>query len=115
MQRRGKLRRTVFIEGLKLHLKCGVYPEERKLGVEVELTVEITAETFVDYEELHSTLIQVSSGTFTYIEEFQDVLLNTILEKWNPESVRIKTVKLSMPFQNSFKGAGVELLWEREK
>ena len=52
MQRRGKFRRTVFIEGLKLHLKCGVYPEERKLGVEVELTVEITAETFVDYLSL---------------------------------------------------------------
>ena len=115
MQKRGKLRRTVFIEGLKLHLKCGVYPEERKLGVEVELTVEVTADTFVDYEELHSTILQLSSETFTYLEEFQDLLLNRILERWNPESVRIKTVKLSMPFQNSFKGAGVELLWKREK
>lgn len=115
MQKRGKLRRTVFIEGLKLHLKCGVYPEERKLGVEVELTVEVAADTFVDYEELHSTILHLSSGTFTYLEEFQDLLLNRILERWNPESVRIKTVKLSMPFQNSFRGAGVELLWKREK
>lgn len=115
MQPRGKLERTVFIEGLKLYLKCGLYPEERKLGVEIELTVEVTSKEFVDYQELYRAVLDVSKKTFTYIEEFQDELLKTILEKWNSDFVRIKSVKLSVPFQNSFKGAGVELLWKREK
>ncbi len=115
MQPKGKVKRTVFIEGLKLHVKCGVYPEERKLGVEIELDVEVSSEEFVDYQELYRTVLEVSEETYTYIEEFQDNLLNNILKKWNPDFVRIKSVKLSMPFQNSFKGAGVELIWEREK
>ena len=115
MQPKGKLERRGFIEGLKLHVKCGVYPEERKLGVEIELTVEVSSKEFVDYQELYRAFLDVSRKTFTYIEEFQDELLKTILKKWNPDFVRIKSVKLSVPFQNSFKGAGVELLWKRER
>ncbi len=115
MQLKGRTERKVFIEGLKLHLKCGVYPEERKLGVEVEMTVEVSSEEFVDYQKLYETVLKASEKTFTYIEEFQDDLLNNIIKRWNPDFVRIKSVKLSVPFQNSFKGAGVELIWKREK
>ena len=115
MQPEGKVKRTVFIRGLKLHVKCGVYPEERKLGVEIELDVEVSSKDFVDYQELYKSVLEVSEETYTYIEEFQESLLNNILEKWNPDSVKIKSVKLSVPFQNSFKGAGVELIWKREK
>ena len=115
MQPRGRVRRTVFIEDLKLHLKCGVYPEERKLGVEIELTVEVSSQEFVDYQKLYETVLESSERTFTYIEEFQDELLNNIIKRWNPDFVRIKSVKLSVPFQNSFKGAGVELIWKRER
>ena len=96
-------------------MKCGVYPEERKLGVEVEMTVEVSSEEFVDYQKLYETVLKASEKTFTYIEEFQDDLLNNIIKRWNPDFVRIKSVKLSVPFQNSFKGAGVELIWKREK
>jgi len=115
LQPRGRVRRTVFIEDLKLHLKCGVYPEERKLGVEIELTVEVSSQEFVDYQKLYETVLESSERTFTYIEEFQDELLNNIIKRWNPDFVRIKSVKLSVPFQNSFKGAGVELIWKRER
>lgn len=115
MQPKGRVRRTVFIEDLKLHLKCGVYPEERKLGVEIELTVEVSSQEFVDYQKLYETVLESSERTFTYIEEFQDELLNNIIKRWNPDFVRIKSVKLSVPFQNSFKGAGVELIWKRER
>lgn len=115
MQLKGRVRRTVFIEDLKLHLKCGVYPEERKLGVEIELTVEVSSQEFVDYQKLYETVLESSERTFTYIEEFQDELLNNIIKRWNPDFVRIKSVKLSVPFQNSFKGAGVELIWKRER
>ena len=115
MQRRGRLKRTVFIEGLKIHVKCGVYPEERKLGVEVQLSVEVTSEKFVDYQELYRIILSVAEGTFVYLEEFQSKMLEKILSRYDPTSVRIRVTKLSVPFQNSFKGAGVELIWEKGK
>jgi dihydroneopterin aldolase len=111
----GKLERKVFLEEIKLHIKCGVYPEERKLGVEVLVSVEVTSEIFVDYEELYKTVVEVAnSQKFTYLEEFQDKLLSNIIDNWNPNFVRIRTLKLSLPFQNSFKGGGVELVWEKK-
>ncbi len=113
MQLKGRIRRKVFIEDLKLHLRCGVYPEERKLGVEIKLSVEVCSREFVDYQELYRVISEVSNKTYTYLEDFQDELLRVIVEKWDPDFVRIETIKLSVPFQNSFKGVGVELLWER--
>ncbi len=106
---------SVFIERLKLYLKCGVYEEEKSLGVQVELDVKVTSSEFVDYQQLYLTVLEISKNTFTYIEEFEEKLLEKIIDKWNPESVIIRVVKLSIPFQHSFERAGVELRWKREK
>ncbi len=105
--------RSVFIERMKVHMRCGVYKEERELGVQAEVSVKVISEDFVDYQELHSLILEASSKTFTYIEEFQDLLLEEILKRWKASEVIIKTVKVSLPFQHSFERAGVELRWER--
>ena len=107
--------RSVFIERMKVHMRCGVYRQERELGVQAEVSVKVTSTEFVDYQELYELTLEVSSGTFTYIEDFQDALLEQIINKWKPLEVIIKTVKLSIPFQHSFERAGVELRWQREK
>jgi len=112
----GKIERKVFLEDVKLLLKCGVYPEERKLGVEVLVSVEISSEEFVDYEKLYNEVFRVANTKeFIYLEDYQEELLDNILKNWNPNSVRIKISKLSLPFQNSLKRGGVELLWKRRK
>ncbi len=107
--------RSVFIEKMKVHVKCGVYREERELGVQAEVSVKVTSDEFVDYQELHSLILRVSAQTFTYIEDFQDKLLDEIKNKWNPKKVIIKVAKVSIPFQHSFERAGVELIWKREE
>jgi len=108
-------RRAVFIEGAKLHVKCGVYREERELGAQLELSVKVFSEEFIDYQELYRVIEEVARGVYTYIEEFQDRLLEEIINKWKAETIIIKTVKLSVPFQHSFERAGVELTWQRGK
>ncbi|MEO2065552.1 MAG: hypothetical protein ABGX17_03515 [Desulfurobacteriaceae bacterium] len=45
--------RSVFIEKMKVHVRCGVYREERALGVQVEVSVKVTSDEFVDYQGLH--------------------------------------------------------------
>ena len=107
--------RSVFIEGMKVHMRCGVYREERELGVQADVSVRVVSGEFVDYQELYNLIKRVASGTFTYIEEFQDALLEEIINKWNPDEVIIKTIKVSVPFQHSFERAGVELRWQRER
>jgi len=76
--------RAVFIEGVRLHLKCGVYREERELGVQTQVSVRVVSERFVDYQELYDLLLKVSEGVYTYLEDFQDALLEEIINKWNP-------------------------------
>jgi dihydroneopterin aldolase len=106
--------RSVFIEGLKLHLKCGVYEEEKTLGVQTRVSVRVVSEGFVDYQELYNLIREVSRQVYTYIEDFQDALLERVIERWRPGKVFIRVEKLSVPFQHSFEGAGVELYWEAE-
>ena len=110
------LRQSVFLEGLKLHLKCGVYEEERTLGVQVEVSVKITSEKFVDYRELHDTILKIAQDrVFVYLEDFAMFLLGVFRKKWEADSVIIKVVKVSVPFQHSFKRVGIELTWENDE
>jgi dihydroneopterin aldolase len=109
------LKQSVFLEGLKLHVRCGVYEEERTLGVQVEVSVKITSEKFVDYRELHDTILKVAKErVFVYLEDFAVFLLGIIRKKWEADSVIIEIAKVSVPFQHSFKRVGIELIWESD-
>jgi dihydroneopterin aldolase len=105
--------RSVFIEGMKLWVRCGVYEEERRLGVQLKLSVELTSSDFIDYQELHRLILEVAKGEYTYLEEFQDSLFEKFRERWNLDSVIIETVKLTVPFQHNFERVGVRLKWNR--
>ncbi|WP_163328176.1 dihydroneopterin aldolase [Desulfurobacterium thermolithotrophum] len=108
------IKRSVFIEGMKLHVKCGVFEEERKLGVQVLIDVKVESTEFVDYQELYELIFKTASERqFTYLEDLGEILLNKIHKRWNPESMEIKMTKLSVPFQHSFSRAGVNLIWKR--
>jgi len=107
--------RTVFIEGLKLYLKCGVYKEERELGVQTRVSVKVASEGFVDYQELYNLILSTSQRAYTYLEDFQEAILKEVVERWKPNRVFIRVEKLTVPFQHSFEGAGVELVWEEER
>ena len=109
------IRRSVFIEGMKLYVKCGVFEEERRLGGQILMDVKVESKEFVDYQELHNLILTiVNKNQFTYLEELGESLLNKIKENWHPELVIIRIAKLSMPFQNSFSKAGVEIIWEKD-
>jgi len=104
---------SVFIERAKLHLKCGVYEEERELGVQVEVSVKVNSESFVDYQELYNLILKASSSTYTYLEDFMKYLNMLIIDKFNPKEIIITACKLSVPFQHSFERVGVEMRWKR--
>jgi len=104
---------SVFIEKAKVHLKCGVYEEEKRLGVQVEVSVKVKSESFVDYQELYNLILKASSFSYTYLEDFMRSLNTMIIEKFNPKETVIIVCKLSVPFQHSFEKVGVELVWKR--
>ncbi len=108
------LETSVFLNRVKLHVKCGVYREERELGVQLEVSVKVTSKEFVDYQELYNLLMEIAqSRAFTFIEEFGREFVDKVVKKWSPESVIMKIVKVSIPFQHSLEEAGVELVWRR--
>ncbi len=108
------LKVSVFLDGVKLLVKCGVYREERELGVQLKVSVKVTSEKFVDYQELYELLLETAcSRAFKYMEEFGQEFIGRVVENWSPESVIMKIVKVSVPFQHSFNEAGVELVWRR--
>ena len=79
------IRRSVFIEGMKLYVKCGVFEEERKLGVQILMDVKVESKEFVDYQELHNLILTiVNKNQFTYLEELGESLLNKIKGKCIP-------------------------------
>jgi len=109
------LKQSVFLEGLKLHLRCGVYEEERSLGVQVEVSVKVTSEKFIDYRELHDIILKIAQDrVFVYLEDFAMLLLGVIRKKWEADSVIIEVTKVSVPFQHSFKRVGIKLEWQKE-
>ncbi|SNR90511.1 dihydroneopterin aldolase [Desulfurobacterium atlanticum] len=104
---------TVFIRKCKLHIRCGVYEEERKLGVEVEVDIKVLSEKFVDYQELYNLLVRTSNEEFIYLEDFTETVINNINRKWNCEKIEITVSKRSLPFQNSMEAAGINVVWEK--
>ena len=105
------MRITVFIENIKAFIRCGVYKEEKKLGGQYEVSVYVESKEFIDYQELYFLVERLTEEIYTYMEDFARKLLECIVEKWNPESVVIKVVKLSVPFRHSFEKAGIEIRW----
>jgi len=103
----------IFIEKCKLHLKCGVYEEERKLGVEVEIDIKVQADEFVDYEQLYGILTETTTEKFTYLEQFSERIVEKIRKMWNTEKIEVSISKRSLPFQNSMKAAGIITIWEK--
>jgi len=108
------LKVTVFIERMKTHIKCGVYEEERSLGGQFEVSVYVESGNFIDYQKLYELIEILSQKTYVYMEDFGKELLNKINLHWNPNSVIIRIVKLSVPFRHSFERAGIEIRWERD-
>ncbi|MEO2069078.1 MAG: dihydroneopterin aldolase [Desulfurobacteriaceae bacterium] len=109
------LKTSVFIEDLKLFVKCGVFEEERNLGLEVLIDVKVEAKDFIDYQELFGTIVDVAKGKFIYLEDFGKDIIEKIKSKWKAEKISIRISKLSVPFQNSFKRAGIEIIWEGQE
>ncbi|WP_457568199.1 dihydroneopterin aldolase [Desulfurobacterium sp.] len=110
---KGKSSIRVFLEKCKVHLRCGVYEEERKLGVEVEINLEVESGKFVDYEKLYRMIIELSEEEFVYLEDFADRLIEKICGQFEPDVINIKIAKRSLPFHNSMESAGVKIKWER--
>ncbi|WP_456484861.1 dihydroneopterin aldolase [Desulfurobacterium sp.] len=108
-----KKKTKVFLEGCKVHLKCGVYEEERKLGVEAEIDLEVESEKFVDYEKLYRIVLEYAQKEFIYLEDFADSLIKEICRQFEPDMVNIKIAKRSLPFHNSMKKAGIKVSWEK--
>ncbi len=104
----------VFIEDMKLHINCGVYKDERSIGVDANLQAEAESKEFIDYEKLYSVIKEASKGEFEYVEDLLEKIAGEIFKKWDVNRLRLKLNKLSLPFENTAKSAGVEIVWEGE-
>ncbi len=107
------LKRRVFLRNVKLHVRCGVYAQERELGVEVLVNILVESLEFVDYQKLYYILNDVASEQFRYLEDFLEKVLEKIKKVWEIEFAILRAEKLSLPFQNSMESAGVEVEWRK--
>ncbi len=103
---------AIFIENLKIHLYCGETPEERNLGVDVNLNLKANVGSFVNYEDVYKTILEISEGKFRYLEDFADRLIDKLTERFNVTEITLKLSKLSVPFRNSFESIGIEVMWK---
>jgi dihydroneopterin aldolase len=102
----------VFIDEMKLHVHCGVYKDERGIGVDAKLSVEVESDEFVDYEKLYQVIKKVSKGEFEYIETLLETIAKEIFKIWKVKVLKLRLYKMSLPFENTMKSAGVEIVWE---
>ena len=110
--RRLQVKTKVFLKGVKVHVNCGVYRDERSIGVDAKMDVEVESVGFVDYEELYRTVREASRGEFEYVENLLESVAAAVMKRWKVKVIKLRLSKLSLPFENFLEAAGVEMEWK---
>jgi dihydroneopterin aldolase len=106
---------SIIIKNIKLVLHCGDIKEERILGIETLIDVEIKADKFIDYVSIYKVIEDMAKREFKYLEDFGLILAQEMFKTFK----QIKTIiiylrKKSLPFNSYAQEIGIKLTFERE-
>ncbi len=120
-------RDTIFLEGMLFFGHHGATQEERTLGQQFEVDVEIEANLSVprasdsladtiNYGDVHAVVRSVLEGPgFNLVERVADEVAARVLAEFNPLAVRVRISKPHRPVRGGvLRSVGVEVYRERE-
>ncbi|MFC7053161.1 dihydroneopterin aldolase [Hansschlegelia quercus] len=116
----------IFLRGVQVHGRHGVFEEERRLGqrfifdVDYWLDASVPARTddvasSVSYADIHAAIVEIGAGEpVALLETLAENLAQTILGRFPAiEQVRIEVHKPSAPIVGIFSDVGVEIIRRR--
>ncbi|GLK55132.1 dihydroneopterin aldolase [Methylopila capsulata] len=116
----------IFLRGVQLHARHGVFEEERRLGqrfiVDVDYWVDMTdyarTDDFrgaVSYNDVYLTLMEIAGGEpVNLIETLAERIAAALLTRFAPiEVVRVQVHKPSAPIAGVFGDVGVDITRRR--
>jgi dihydroneopterin aldolase len=116
----------IFVAGLELEAKHGLYDQERQLGNLFRFDVRVSADTrnaaatddlsgTIDYAEIADVVKQEAMGPSTkLVETLAGRIADSLLHRFpKAEKVKVRVAKLNPPGMESVSEAGVEISRER--
>ncbi|WP_020185343.1 dihydroneopterin aldolase [Methylopila sp. 73B] len=116
----------IFLRGVQLHARHGVFEEERRLGqrfiVDVDYWVDMSAYAAADdfrgavsYNDVYLTLMEIAGGEpVNLIETLAERIAAALLSRFAPiEVVRVQVHKPSAPIAGVFGDVGVDVTRRR--
>lgn len=116
----------IFLRGVQLHARHGVFEEERRLGqrfiVDVDYWVDLTGYARTDdfrgavsYNDVYLTLMEIAAGEpVNLIETLAERIAAALLARFAPiEAVRVQVHKPSAPIAGVFGDVGVDITRRR--
>ena len=105
----------IVLKDIKLVLHCGDIKEERDLGIETLIDLEVKAKKFIDYVSLYKLVENVAKKECKYLEDFALILSQKIFEVFKQtEEIVIYLRKKSLPFNFYGQEIGVRLKFKKE-
>ncbi|GBD49432.1 dihydroneopterin aldolase [Methylopila sp. Yamaguchi] len=116
----------IFLRGVQLHARHGVFEEERRLGQRFIVDVDYWVDTAgyaqtddfrsaVSYNDVYLTLMEIAAGEpVNLIETLADRIAAALLARFAPiEVVRVQVHKPSAPIAGVFGDVGVDITRRR--
>jgi len=116
----------IFLRGVQLHARHGVFEEERRLGQRFIVDVDYWVDTVgyaqtddfrsaVSYNDVYLTLMEIAAGEpVNLIETLADRIAAALLARFAPiEVVRVQVHKPSAPIAGVFGDVGVDITRRR--
>jgi dihydroneopterin aldolase len=116
----------IFLRGIQVHARHGVFDEEARLGQRFILDVDYWLDTracaasddfrqAVSYGEVHDLAVEIATGSrVALIETLANRIADAVLDRFPPvSSVRVQVHKPSAPIVGIFDDVGVDVTRER--
>ncbi|MET0312903.1 MAG: dihydroneopterin aldolase [Hansschlegelia sp.] len=116
----------IFIRGVQVHARHGVFEEERRLGQRFVIDVDywVDAQSYapaddyagaVSYGDVYETIVGIATGEpVALIETLAERIAQAVLERFSPvETVRVEVHKPGAPIPGVFSDVGVEIIRRR--
>ena len=119
-------RMTIALENLRLYGFHGVLPQERKVGAEYELNIEIllpmpdacvtdNLSDTVSYADVYALVSDLFAKPVELLEHLAYTMARAVLNRWQVvEGVNIKVTKLAPPIPGCLGNASVSLSLSRD-
>jgi len=116
----------VYLRGIELHGRHGLYPEEASLGQRFVVDIDWWLDAHpaaaqddygetVGYQEVFETVTKINTEhRFHIIEAFAEAIANAVLARFpRIEKVRVELHKPNAPIAGVFRDVGVEIIRSR--